>query len=129
MVGLFSIPLPDKVGTMRSGLYNPPPSHRDVARSGAGATSLQHPPSRVGLRPKQIQILKLVPARMAIPWAAATVPGPRRGCETWRGCFADRAGLALAVKQGSPPLGAFERREAVWDLCLGQVNQRALQGD
>lgn len=38
-------------------------------------------------------------------------------------------GPALAVKQGSPPLGAFEKREAVLDLILRQVNQRALQGD
>lgn len=36
---------------------------------------------------------------------------------------------ALIVKQGSPPLGAFEKREAVLDLILRQVNQRALQGD
>lgn len=98
----------------------------------AGVASLQHCPSWVGLRLTQAQILDLVPAWVAIPWAAATAPGPKRDCEMGCLCvlcFAKRAGPALATKQGSPPPGAFKRHEAVWDLLPGQVNQRALQGD
>lgn len=56
---------------------SPAPFCRDAARSGGGTTSLQHPSSQAGLRLKQAQILKLVSACVAIPWAAATAMGPR----------------------------------------------------
>lgn len=82
-------------------------------------------PFRLELRLKPAPIPKLLP--VALPRAAAAAPGPGRSCEAQRVlCRACRAGPgpgAGIASTGSP------QKVRGWDLCLGQVNQRALHRD